>query len=554
MLHGSYIEGSIWAVLALIVGWAVARRMEPDLARFTPRLRTRWAVLILAAIGAVAHVLLWGSLDPVPIVHDEASYVLQARIFATGAWTVPAPPLPHFFEQFHVLVDPVLAPKYPPGHAILLVPGILLGLPGLVPVLLIGLTGGMLFALVRRLVDPWVALLAWFLWLIAPAGLAFRPGYFSEVTTGALMLLAWWSLLDWRESGRLRSLLVVSAAVGWSAITRPLTAFAFALPIVACVLLLAHSRKQWKSVLAGAALGVSILGLMPWHNLATTGEILLTPYRHYSEVYFPFDVPGFDTSTAPALRELPPDLVSFRQLYLPYHLAHRLEALPGILVERIRWILHTTWGSWWLVLGLLTIPALWRPRREVVFALVSAVLLVLAYLSFAHPAEWVLYYLEAQQIVIMLTAVGVARCVQLVLRFTRRGEALPGPGVSPRNGALVLALMIVMLPFALSHSEKLRQRHRHRAERLTSFRERVAELEGRSVVFVRYTPEHNIHLSFVSNVPDLERAHAWVVYDRGPENLELLERAGGRAPYLYDEETARLLPLDPLTGDARREE
>ncbi len=554
MLHGNVIEASIWAVLALVVGWWVARRVEPGLARFTPRLRTRWAVLILTAIGAVVNVVLWGSLDVVPIVHDEASYVLQARIFATGSWAAPAPPLPHFFEQFHVLVDPVLAPKYPPGHAILLVPGILLGLPGLVPVLLIGLTGGMLFALVRRLVDPWVALLAWFLWLIAPAGLAFRPGYFSEVTTGFLMLLAWWSLLDWRESGRLRSLLVISATVGWSAITRPLTAFAFALPIACCVLFLAHPRKQWKSVLAGAALGISILGLMPWHNLATTGEILLTPYRHYSEVYFSFDVPGFDTSTAPAQRELPPDMVGFRQLYLPYHLAHRLEALPGILVERLRWILHTTWGSWWLVLGLLTTPVLWRPRREVVFALVTLVLLVLAYLSFAHPVEWVLYYLEAQQVVIMLTAVGVARGVQLLLRFTRRDEAPPDPRVSSRSGVFVLALVIVMLPFAVFHFEKLRQRHRVRANRLTGFRERVAELEGRSVVFVRYTPEHNIHLSFVTNVPDLERAHAWVVYDRGPENLELLELAGGRTPYLYDEETARLLPLDPLTGNARQEE
>jgi len=541
-------------VLALLVGWGVARRLEPAVGSFEPRLRTRWAVLLLSLVGSVVHLFLWGGLDVVPIVHDEASYVLQARIFATGHWAVPGPPLPRFFEQFHVLVDPVLAPKYPPGHALLLVPGIWLGLPGLVPVLLLGLTGGMIFALVRRLVDPWTALLAWFLWLVTPAGLAFRPSYFSETTTGLLLLVAWWCLLDWRESGRLRSLLAIAAAVGWSAITRPLTALAFALPIAVCVLWIARERRAWKSVLAAAALGAAILSLMPLHDLATTGEALATPYRRYSEVYFPFDVPGFDTSLAPAQRELPPDMVAFRELYLPYHLAHRLDALPSILAERVRWILHTTWGRWWLLLGLLTVPGLLaRPRREVLFATSSFVLLVLAYLAFAHPVEWVLYYLEAQEVLVMLTALGVARSVGWLLRVTGRG-AEPGESAArARRGAVLLALLVVMLPFDAAHFARLRKRHASRAARLTAFRERVEALPEPSVVFVRYAPTHDLHESYVTNVPDLERARAWIVHDRGLENLELLAVAGERRPYLWDEEKGELLPVDPTTGDARRE-
>lgn len=554
MLYGSTIEATIWGVLALLVGFGVARRLEPDVASFEPRLRTRWAVLSLSLFGAVAYAFLWGGLDVVPIVHDEASYVLQARIFATGRWAVPGPPLPEFFEQFHVLVDPVLAPKYPPGHALLLVPGIWLGLPGLVPVLLLGLTGGMIFALVRRLEGPWAALLAWFLWLVTPAGLAFRPSYFSEVTTGLLLLVAWWCLLDWRESGKLRSLLAVSAAVGWSAITRPLTALAFALPIAVCVLWIARERRAWRSVLAAAALGAAILSLMPLHDLATTGEALSTPYRRYSEVYFPFDVPGFDTSLTPASRELPPDMVRFRELYLPYHLAHRLDALPSILAERLRWILHTTWGRWWLLLGLLTLPALFsRPRREVLFASSSVALLVLAYLAFAHPVEWVVYYLEAQEVVVMLTALGVVRSVAWLLRVTGRGAEPTEDAARARRGAVLLALLVVMLPFAAGHYEKLRKRHASRAAPLAAFRERVAALPERAVVFVRYAPAHDLHLSLVTNVPDLESAHAWIVYDRGRDNLELLAVAGGRRPYLYDEERDELQPVDPTTGDAKRE-
>jgi len=116
------------------------------------------------AVGLLTVLLvwwLWGSLHPDPWVYDEASYLLQARIFATGHWSVPGPPLPEFFEQFHVFVAPRLVPKYPPGHALLLVPGIWLGLPALLPLVMSGLTGGLVFGLGRRLGSPLVGLVAW---------------------------------------------------------------------------------------------------------------------------------------------------------------------------------------------------------------------------------------------------------------------------------------------------------------------------------------------------------------------------------------------------------
>src|SRR5262252_7196719 len=117
--------------------------MEP-LNRF---LRLRWAPCLFGIATAVEIAVVWGSLSAVPTVHDEAAYLLQARIFASGHWTAPAPPLPEFFEQYHVLVTPVLAGKYPPGHSLVLVPGIWLGAPGLMPIVLAGLAGGFVFLL-----------------------------------------------------------------------------------------------------------------------------------------------------------------------------------------------------------------------------------------------------------------------------------------------------------------------------------------------------------------------------------------------------------------------
>ena len=548
------LELGIYAILALVAGAIVAGRRPPFLTKATDWLGTPWAAVAVALVSMALNWWMWGSLNAIPIVHDEAAYVLQAQIFAQGMWAAPAPPLPHFFEQFHVLVSPVLAPKYPPGHAILLIPGVVLGLPGLMPMVLNGLTGGFVFALVRRLSNAWVGLLAWFLWLVLPANLFFRQSYFSEVSTGFLMLLAWWYLLDWRQSWTIRSLLIVSAAVGWSVITRPLTALAFAIPIIIYVLWQGWRRggAAWKQLVAGAAVGTVIVLLLPWQSLRVTGDWSLTPYRHYSEVYFPFDVPGFDTTDSPPLRDLPPDMVQFRQNSLPIHEAHTMDALPAILFERVRLILYSAWGSWWVVLAPLAGIALIGLSAEAGFALVSAAFIVLAYLLFAHPAEWVLYYMEAQEVVVMITALGAWTVIQWMMRVQRRGATIPAGQTIVRGGVAVCALILVMTSSKVKFMNEIRIPFRSRGYQQAAFRDLVAGIPHKSVVFVRYARLHDFNTSLITNVPDLDEAGAWIVYDRGPENVELLAEAGGRMPYIFDEQAGRLLPMDPQTGDIHR--
>src|ERR1700676_2152357 len=144
--------------VVLVAGW-VGMRVPAD--RFSA-VRTlpdsRFAPAAVALVAMLVTWYVWGSLHQVAIVHDEASYLLQAETVARLRWAMPSPPLPAFFEQFHVLVAPTFASKYPPGHGILLVPGIWLGMPGLVPVLLNGLAAALLFVLARRVTNGWVAL------------------------------------------------------------------------------------------------------------------------------------------------------------------------------------------------------------------------------------------------------------------------------------------------------------------------------------------------------------------------------------------------------------
>src|ERR1700722_6449061 len=151
------------AILAIYYAARLTRAVpiSERVTRLGDPLDSRWAPVVA---GIITGALVWwvaGSLTRPPVIHDEAAYLLQAGIFARGRWTLPAPPLPAFFEQFHVLVTPVIAAKYPPGQALVLVPGVWLGVPELVPVLLSGLTGALIFVLARRVAGRWVGLLTW---------------------------------------------------------------------------------------------------------------------------------------------------------------------------------------------------------------------------------------------------------------------------------------------------------------------------------------------------------------------------------------------------------
>src|SRR5438128_2271803 len=70
--------------------------------------------------------------EPNPRIHDEFSYLLMGETFADGRAASPTPPLPEFFDTFHVLVRPAYVSKYFPVQGIFLAIGEKLGKhPGL---------------------------------------------------------------------------------------------------------------------------------------------------------------------------------------------------------------------------------------------------------------------------------------------------------------------------------------------------------------------------------------------------------------------------------------
>ena len=499
--------------------------------------RSRAAPILAGLVTVALAWFVWGfSADPLASIQDENAYRLQAGLFARGRWADPAPPAERFFDQMHVLSQPVRAAKYPPGHALALAPGFAVTLPVAFPLFCDFATGALLFVLARRASGGAVALLTWIVWLASPGGLSFRSSYMSELTTGALWLGGWWALWNWRQTRRAGWLLLFGLFVGWGAITRPLTAIAFALPAGVCALILAARRRAWGAFAAATLLGAAVLAVWPVWSHETTGDAGLSPVALYAREVLPWDRPGFGLRDGAVRRELPADVRgSFVQQFRDLHARHTIENLPRILGERIFAVLQDVWGHWALLAAFAIFGAFIAPR-EARLALGSALLLLLLYLSYAHAPNWTVYYYESFGVLAYATGLGLWRCWDLLASRSRRPAlAAAGPWL------VAVALAVAAAPNVLESRERYESGVRE-SRRFAKVLEALPP--GPAVVFVRYGPEHDPHKSLVVNGPGLQEARGWIAYDLGPENGRLLRLSPARAPFVYDESRGTLRALE----------
>jgi len=496
-----------------------------------------WSPVVAGVVTVLFVRIVWGSFHEPGVVHDERAYLLQAEIFAAGRWTAPSPPIAAFFEQMHVFIEPAVFAKYPPAHALTLVPGIWLGLPGLMPALMTGLAGALVFWLARRLANEWVALLTWWLWTTAWATLLWSASYFSETTSTAMWLAAAWATIRWLDSNRSRYLLAVAAALGWGLEARPLTMAALSLPLAFVILRRVAATRAWTVLAAPVVLGAAILALAPLWNQQTLGDWRHDPYAYYSRVYFPFDKPGFGADPTPPLRPLMPEIAAVGEWSRDLHAHYAFSSLPSACAQRLLAILVWCAVGWRLAIAVLIVAALLHASSVERAGVVTIALLLLAYLTFAHPPMWIVYYLEVLPIVYFLAARELGRMVH---KFSGLGpEASVRWPASVANGSLAIALLL--LPLGVNDVRGIRaaidlRNTFHRAADAA-----MARLPPeKAIVFVSYPPSQSPHLGLTRNEPDLASALRWVVYDRGARNAELRALAPGRAAYRLDAATMRV--------------
>ena len=531
-------------VVLLLVAYADgAREIRAD-GRLARVLASRGIVAFVFAATFLALWYTWASWNPQPVVHDEMAYVLQAQIFARGAWGLPSPPLPAFWQQPHVLVEPVLTSKYFPGHSLLMTPGVWLGWPALVPLLEQSAIAALLFVLARRVASGAVALLAWSTWLFTPMVLYFGPAFYSEATTTLCWLAGWYALLQWRTTRSAKWLAAVALCTGWGAITRPLTGLAYAIPIAFVVLRDVIRLRAWRDLAIALATGTAVVSILAIWSANTTGDWRLTPQTLYTRMYMPYDVPGFGMDSTPPQHSVTPELAQLNNVYSSYHATHVPSRLPAEIASRARSIAFSTWETSAGLLAVFALLGLLTLTRETAFALASCVTLFAAYLLYATPPQWTLYYYETGPTLACVTAAGMAWAASKVGNLRKRSS---DDWRSRRwLRALACGTALLALP-GLVALRKVRAQHIGDRLFLAQFNALLSSIhDERAVLFVRHSGMHNPHRAFVRNVADLDRERVWVVYDRGEaENARLLARAPGRTAYLFDEEERRTYIYDP---------
>ena len=531
------------AFTLLAAFWA-ARIVNPSelddrFERFEAWLR-RFGPLAAGIVSVLVVWWAWGDATPLPVIHDERSYVLQSQIFARFAWTAPSPPIPEFFEQPQVLVVPAIASKYLPGHALLLAIGALLRFPPLIPLLIAGLTAALLMMVATRVTNPWTGLLAWIVWQTTPLVLRFQPSYFAETTSTALVLAAWWCLLEWRETRKKTWVALMALAIGWGAITRPVAMLAFAIPIAVVLINDVLRYRLWVDLPIAVGVCLTVLAIVPLWSARTTGDRRVTPIELYNADYIPFDKPGFTLDTAPPRRTLSPVVQSLSEDLLASHERQRVESLPRLFGERLWNVLRDLWRGTQLTLLPFFLVGLWAMGRELRFGLIGAALLLLAYLPYAHDPSWTLYYLGVAPVAAVIMACGIWRAlvamvrgVVIQLHIDRR----------PKLGTSLVALALSV--FALPTLSYWREQHRQSSSVTDAFATAMKELPSRkSIVFVRYAQQPH-HVGLVSNYTNLSGAPVWVVHDLGDRNKELLQLAEDRTAFVFDEEAMSFRSYTP---------
>ncbi len=284
-----WLVGAAWIGTAAVALGLLSRRkpglwrdgsLARALASFDP-IHPRALGLIVggATLGYLA--VAAGVFERRPLLIDEVVQVFQARTYAMGRLWLPVDPDPAFRSTLNLVEDQGRwFSHFPPGWALLLTLGELIGAPWVVGPVVGGLTVWM-WGLILRRIEPspsvragalLIAAFAPFTVFVAASHMNHGPALFW-----ILAAVAGW--LAFMKRPRRLTGVMVGLAIGMAAITRPAEAAAFGLPAALWGLWWAKSRGRF-APLAWIVLGVVpplvFLGLV---NGATTGSFLTSGYQ-----------------------------------------------------------------------------------------------------------------------------------------------------------------------------------------------------------------------------------------------------------------------------------
>lgn len=354
-----------------------------------------------------------------PHTHDERMYLLQARMLATGKLWMQAHPAGDSFETFYVFVRPVYAAMYFPGTALLYAPGLWLPVPLVVlPLLAASAIVALTYRIMTELIDGVAGLLAAMLMMSLSQFRYLSTMWMSHSVMLLMGLCMTWAWLNWRKRHDLRWAAALGAFAAWGAITRPLEALCFAIPIGVAMLIDLRPmpwRRRMQSVATILAAAAPFLAMQIALNIAVTGSPLQTPVSAYNRadapgVAYGFAAPSLDARPRSSLLQ---KQVLYDDMVIPAIEAHAKPMTEQWIKSKLPWLAtHATPA----MLLLIFLPAGFAAARAIHLPLIAVLpLFLLAYLGF----PWLLahYTIIVTPTIILLILLGVVALTNLIPRW-----------------------------------------------------------------------------------------------------------------------------------------
>ncbi|MGB6198153.1 MAG: hypothetical protein WA871_01225 [Candidatus Acidiferrales bacterium] len=484
---------------------------------------------------------------PVPLIHDEFSYLLAGDTFAHGRLTNPTHPMWIFFETFHVLQHPTYASKYPPAQGAVLALGQLLGNPWIGVLLSVGIMCGAILWMLQGWLPARWALLGGVLVLLRFAAFnAWVEGYWGGAVAaigGALVVGALPRI--WRAA-RPRYALCMGIGAAILANSRPVEGFILFATVAAALAIwlwrqppLRRAKLFARIVMPIAAVLFVCVVWMGYYNWRVTKNPLLPPYLAYERVYnpraefiwqSPQPSPGYDN----------PQFDNYYNVWAPKMFGGDWDDIVFGTGDKLAEFFNFFVGKE-LGVCLLGIFWLWRDRRvrflggQFVVCLAGLLAVVWFWPHYAAP-------------LLATTFALLVQCLRHVRRVHIRGWAV---GVGLSRAVVLMSLASLVGPSFSADSVPYEVNEK--SIRRDVVESQLASTPGQDLVIVRYSPDHDPTNEWVYNRADIDAAKiVWAREIPGVDIRPLLDYFRGRTVWLAQPDTAptQLIPYSPPTSSA----
>jgi hypothetical protein len=536
------------------IGNSWFRTVEALGIRLAVRKRLAIGVVFITTVGV--RLLLLPLLGvPLAGTHDEWGYLLMGDTFAHGRLANPTHPMWLSFETFHESSRPTYSSIFPPAQGLVLAVGEVLGHPWIGVLLSVGAMCAAITWMLQQWIPARWALLGG---MLATLNLGIVSYWMNSYWGGAMAAIGGTLVLGAlpriQRHQRVPDSLIMGVGIAILANSRPLEGLIFCLIVaVAMVYWLAEKSSPPLRVTAERVVGPLLVVLfvtgafVGYYNWRVTGNAFLLPHSLNLRTYYSTPIFIWER-LRPPLHYNNQQFEAFYNGWVRDHFRGTWRDILRVSLEKVR-----VFPAAFLWAGslpiLLLLPAALRDRRmrllagEFVVCGIGLFLVVYSMPHYAAPLTCVVYALLVQAMRHLRTIQWKGRPVGIA--WSRASIVLL---VAVTGSNLYHVVRDPDHPYAWSWDKARGSEGRVRIER------QLADVPGKQLIIVRYTPYHNTHGEWVYNLADIDGERIVWARELGTDQDEkLLAYFNDRKAWLFepDRDWGHLRPY-PLEKPSQR--